>query len=72
MAEGGFFLVGDVLDECSGQGERAFFPENGDAGVIEGALVVRGGDEFEGGGLDAGDLLVHGRVEGIAERRTRG
>jgi len=72
LTEGGFFLVGDVLDERPGEGECAFFPENGDAGVIEGSHVAGGGDEFEGGGLDAGNLLVHGQGEGIAERRARG
>ena len=64
MTEGGFFLVWDVLDERPGEGEGAFFPENGDAGVVEGSHVAGGGDEFEGGGLDTGDLLVHRRVGG--------
>lgn len=64
LAEGGFFFVGDVLDQGSGEGERAFFSENRDAGVIEGARIGSGGDEFKGGRLDGCDLLVHGRARG--------
>ena len=61
LAEGGFFLVGDIFYKCSGKSEGAFFAENGNTGIIERARIVGGGDQFEGGRLDGCDLLVHGR-----------
>ncbi len=61
LAESGFLLVRDVLDESTGEGERAFFSDYENAGVIEAACIGCVGDEFEGLSLDGGDLLVHGR-----------
>ncbi len=67
LAEGGLFLVGYIFDKGSCEREGAFFPDGCDTGIIEGTLVRSGGYKFEGGGLDGGDLLVHGRGKGIAE-----
>lgn len=64
LSKGGFLVVGDVLDGGSGESEGALFSKDGDAGFIESARVGGGGDEFEGLGMDGGDLLVHGRGVG--------
>ena len=59
LADGGFFLPGNVLHARLGQGQFPFFAEDGHARVFHAAPVRRLGDACQGVPLDAYNLFLH-------------